>query len=403
MDSRSFITKIEKIISENSPKSESAFNLLEIAHINRDEVKICRILHSMIDPRGEHGKGKQFFKIFANDVLGLKDDEIDDPEVTREERTDNNRRADLFIKTAKWLIPIEVKIDAEDQYKQCYDYYTNAKKNAGHKNVRAFYLTKDGKHPAEWSSDKLSVGDKNADTNIRCISFKEDICAFIDRCLNDFQLSDRLRVSFEILRDAIKGFCEFETNNTTAKIIDLIIESKETFNAAVQLAADNRIVSDCLDIIRRDLIKRYFDKVQKELGGEWNTYKESEIFKQVYTCGDYQLSVYFVIYPEKHWFDKKEWKGRPVVGVQIWKDDKKMLNDELKGLRNKLENDLSIELLSSFKYNWICRKLVSDDYDFWNLGAENNKIYELIKDEETLNSFAKTTADYIKELANTIG
>ena len=101
------------------------FNIFKITGIQSDEVKMCRMLAEIIDPKGTHNTGLFFIRSFVKKVLYLDiaEDELASARVYVEYHTGADRRIDIAIVTNKRFIPIEVKIYAEDQTRQCKDYY----------------------------------------------------------------------------------------------------------------------------------------------------------------------------------------------------------------------------------------------------------------------------------------
>lgn len=116
----------KKSIAEDR-KNGMYFNIFHILDVEHDEVKTCRLLFELLNPEGSHGQGALYLKLFFRDVLRLPDYNM--ATVSREYSLPTGRRIDLVIETGKdCFIPIEVKLYADDQDKQCYDYYQEAKK-----------------------------------------------------------------------------------------------------------------------------------------------------------------------------------------------------------------------------------------------------------------------------------
>ena len=95
-----------------------------------------------MNPRGQHGQGAAFLRIFLYDVLGMpvnSREELKHAVVTTEYLIDRERHIDIVIELGQRFIPIEVKIYAGEQESQCYDYYTFARtrdKNATDRQYR---------------------------------------------------------------------------------------------------------------------------------------------------------------------------------------------------------------------------------------------------------------------------
>ena len=109
---------------ETLRRRTDSYNIFQVLEIESKEVLICRFLGDLLDPNGSHGCEIEFLKRFFK---LLKAEEVSDAElmnakVVLEEHTDNNRRIDIVIHLSTEVYPIEVKIWAEDQDGQLYDY-----------------------------------------------------------------------------------------------------------------------------------------------------------------------------------------------------------------------------------------------------------------------------------------
>ena len=173
------IKDLDKLHKENTN-----FNIFYSTGIWNKEVYICNLLCDLLSPQGTHKSGDLFLRLFNESVLEkvISEDEFGCIEVIREEPTEEKRRIDLLIKTNKRFIPIEVKIFAGDQDKQCVAYYEeierrNKKMNLSEK-VVLYYLTPDGHQPSANSIGNLKEGEQ-----YKTISFKTDIKKWLGACL----------------------------------------------------------------------------------------------------------------------------------------------------------------------------------------------------------------------------
>ena len=172
------IKNLDKLHKENTN-----FNIFYSTGIWNKEVYICNLLCDLLSPQGTHKLGDLFLRLFNERVLKvISEDEFGCIEVTSEEPTEEKRRIDLLIKTNKRFIPIEVKIFAGDQDKQCVAYYEeierrNKKMNLSEK-VVLYYLTPDGHQPSANSIGNLKEGEQ-----YKTISFKTDIKEWLENCL----------------------------------------------------------------------------------------------------------------------------------------------------------------------------------------------------------------------------
>ena len=175
LDKIKAISKKYELINQ---KTGGYFNIFEITNISTDEVAICRVLYELLSPSGSHYQGNIYLKLFIENVLklNLTDKELLTAKVHREYVIDYGRRIDIVIETVDKLIPIEVKIYAEDQENQCYDYYQKAR------NSKVYYLTRFGDSPSKNSTGELTYVEGNY-LEIINISFSNHILNWLNKCL----------------------------------------------------------------------------------------------------------------------------------------------------------------------------------------------------------------------------
>lgn len=148
-DLLSKISKNCKEFSSHIPLSE--YNIFNVLGITAKEVIMCRFLADLLNPEGQHACGILFLKSFLQNVLKeyrMSDTLLTHTDVFTEYVINDERRIDIVIQNAYFLIPIEVKIYAGEQEGQCYDYYKKAQ------NARIVYLTRFGDIPSEYSRKK---------------------------------------------------------------------------------------------------------------------------------------------------------------------------------------------------------------------------------------------------------
>jgi hypothetical protein len=122
---KKLLEEMSVILANNEKKqliNSSDFNILQVLGVSSKEVPVCRLICELLNPHGSHGKGIIFLESFLKNVL--KQDifsayEMKSAVITKEELIDNDRRIDLFVRIAGRVFPIEVKIYAPDQKRQC--------------------------------------------------------------------------------------------------------------------------------------------------------------------------------------------------------------------------------------------------------------------------------------------
>ena len=212
-----------------------SFNVFKVLNVHYKEVPICRMIHELLSPEGGHGQGTAYLELFMEEVLAIQknslaDDEWNSIKVEREKVIDNNRRIDLVIKTPSRFIPIEVKIYAEDQEKQCLDYFNYANNVCGKDApTTLFYLTRFGTMPSEYST-------KNDDRlKIVAISFTHHILPWLEKCLQNnetWRLSTVSNTIYQLI-DAIKDFTNRKRDLEMEEIAQCLYESKENLEDAL--------------------------------------------------------------------------------------------------------------------------------------------------------------------------
>ena len=157
------------------------YNIFSVLQIQSKEVLICRMIADLLNPRGQHGAGAEYLKIFLRDCLGMEkmDTKLADQAiVTAEYAIDDERRIDIVIEIGSYFLPIEVKIYAADQKSQCFDYYQYAKRRDAQ--AKVYYLTLDGHRPGK---DSTSSGSQSVpEEDIVCLSFREHILNWLKAC-----------------------------------------------------------------------------------------------------------------------------------------------------------------------------------------------------------------------------
>jgi len=251
------VNAIVKKYDEISRNTGGHFNIFSIAAIQTDEVKICRIIKELIDPKGSHYQGGIYLKLFLKHVLKMNDEivtsDLNYAVVEREKHIAGNRRIDIFINipgTAK--IPIEVKINAGDQDTQCYDYYKYAV------NSKMYYLTLFGHKPSESSLNGLE------DDDIQTISFSKDIIFWLTECL---KLPETITLA--PIREVILQFIDilnkitYQTEEKMEReIVNLIVDSKESFRNA-------DLIANHIKLATEKVFNNYFHELDKEVSKKY--------------------------------------------------------------------------------------------------------------------------------------
>ena len=247
------IAKIDELKRIDSDNYEN-FNILSILGKEADEVVMCKVLWAILDHK-INGQ-RELLKGFIKDVLkmSLTEQEYDSAIVYREYCIpDNSRRIDLVIKTQNHFIPIEAKIYAEDQAKQCADYIRFAGRYYNSQDdVMLYYLTIDKHKPSLSSID----GDAKLMKQIELVSWEQILEWLNGERDNVEAMSDIIGQyckALEMLIDRKRGAFDMG--------IDQLLDSPDGMRAAIEIEnALNRKKTDLMLAIYSEIK----DKVSKD-------------------------------------------------------------------------------------------------------------------------------------------
>lgn len=283
------------------------FNVFEVLSVQYKEVIMCRMLKELLDPNGKHGNGNKFLKLFfkvINESSGeiVSDEDLDksyksnEIVVDCEHEIDDNRRIDILIMVGARYIPIEVKIYAGEQQNQVQDYlnYCNKmqKQDGSNDKIVLLYLTLDGHNPSAYSvgckisnesagpcseyieqdcsnedsiqheelkektKSKDSTKFRDQDKTIIPISFKDEICRFLEQCIKE--------ADNESLFSNLKQYL-YVIETISGKASTPVIEtlSKKLKNKADFKAVD--ALNDALAVSKTNFLQELFDLIEKKL------------------------------------------------------------------------------------------------------------------------------------------
>jgi hypothetical protein len=280
---------IVKGYEEQWQKTGEKYNIFEITDINDDEVKVCRVLAGLLNPRGSHAKGSLYLRLFWETVSrklpgGISLD-FKKAQVSREYHIGEERRIDIVLETGNVFVPIEVKIRAPDQQNQVHDYYGFSQTKPG--GTRVFYLTLDGHTPAIPYSAK-------SESEYVTISFADDILPWLEKCLAREE-TNKTPAVWEVLKQlivAIKSLCGKLEDNEMNDVFKLITESEESIKAAAAISeAKNNLDSKVLELFKgpvQELLAR------KKFDAKYVSEYESEHWYPIYcevSKGEYLLYI----------------------------------------------------------------------------------------------------------------
>lgn len=179
------------------------YNMVNVVRKENAEIGMhSNVIFSLIDPNGTHYQGPLFLNIFVKNVLSdLYSDFGEIQSIETEEGTKiegkENRRIDFTIKSDKYYVGIEMKIDAADLKDQLSDYAKDLKKKAEkdkNQEVRMYYLTKNGKMASLESSNGIEY---------TRVSFSEHVMNWLNECKEEVKNISNLNIALQNYIDIV--------------------------------------------------------------------------------------------------------------------------------------------------------------------------------------------------------
>ena len=195
--------------------SGELFNLFSITRIERDEVNThSAMIAELLNPRGRHGQGECFLKLFLSTMGFEHQCPIAEAKVYKEQAFAGYGRVDIVIRLRDHLILIENKIDALDGKEQLWRYGEVGK--ASGKSWHLWYLTKKGTSALETS---------HCGVPYRRMSYQEHILDWLEQCINASSQTPALvhaLIQYKNLVQKITG--RTMTHITRNALVDLITQ-----------------------------------------------------------------------------------------------------------------------------------------------------------------------------------
>lgn len=261
---------IAKITGEN-------FNIFSVIRMETDErYTHSAIIGELLNPKGSHGQGSVFLKLFFKEIAVLNEIEnfdYDSADLQLEQHIGTINKEytkggyiDLLIKDNKNCILIENKIYASDQKNQLVRYKNH------YPNSVLLYLNLFGDEPSKNSSGKLAK-----DKDYFIISYKNEITKWLDNCYKEAVEQPILRETIKQYLNLVKGLTNQSINQKMSEeIIKMILNSEDYTKSALE-------TKEAMDKIYNTLITKLV-QVSK-LSDDDKNYLNSKI-KEVFLGGN---------------------------------------------------------------------------------------------------------------------
>ena len=243
--------KIKEQRIEKFERGEN-YNIFNDLGFMSDEVHLhSMFLANLLNPKGSHGQRGKFLEAFLKmlhksfPAISADNLELDTANASVEvekyigRQTDSEGgRIDIYLTDGKHSIIIENKIYAVDQHHQMLRYWNYGMSQKGDDTEKSFvliYMTLDGCSPS-----KESLGEDLKENDIVCLSYKNDIRGWLDRCV---ELASRTPLVRETINQYISTI-DILTNNVmedNKELLDILCK-EENLDAIYDIANNKNIV-----------------------------------------------------------------------------------------------------------------------------------------------------------------
>lgn len=241
------------------------YSVLETAIKGNEEMMHSSVIASLLDTRGSHGQKCRFLELF----LGCLPEQFKsfDPSDARtaceryigQKTEDTGGRVDICIENSiGQMIVIENKIFAGDQEHQILRYVEFLRgrlRNRGGVEFPVLYLTPDGHSPSDDSTQADGMQCRCSEDYV-CISYKDVIVPWLDKCINEMQEKPHLKEHLTTYRDIIKK--KVLGMDRKKDIINIVESTEKNIKAA-------REISGQLDEIKIDAVTTFWRTIKKNL------------------------------------------------------------------------------------------------------------------------------------------
>ena len=330
-------------------KSGGEFNIFKILNLENKEVPIVRFLLELLNTNGCHYQSDYFLKSFIRDVLSIdeekiKDDELIKAKVRREVSTIDNKRIDLTIETKSTYIGIEIKVYSHEHDHQLQFYSKELNRSSKHSYL--YYLTPFGEESEELDKNKYES-----------ISFKDDVVPWLIGTKNGLDDSlIRLKLNLEQYICVLKNICGIETEETTMKVKDYILESEDNLKCV-------KTLTDALPKAKTQIMLNFFNGLKEELKDH-----SIEFDKKIFSCSEEDIKKYYES-------QKRVW---PAINIKFLDRQKDKIDHDIY-LRLEIDSRLFIGFIVSDTgekdvkiIDKNTKELFSQVFDDMKVGEENN-------------------------------
>ena len=414
MDSHDIISgllnEVFPCIDERIASGED-YSVLETAIKGNEEMMHSSVIASLLDTRGFHGQKCRFLQLFLGCLPEQFKSFVPSGARTACERDIGQKTEDSG---GRVDICIENKIFAGDQEHQILRYVKFLRGRPLNRDGVEFpvlYLTPDGHSPSDDSTQADGMQCRGGEDYV-CISYKDVIVPWLDKCINEMQEKPHLKEHLTTYRDIIKkkvlgmdrkkdiiNIIESTEKNIKAareisgQLDEIKIDAVTTFWRAIKESIKKNLKEDglCPEYCHFDankklmivqdiegLVRKYVDRPNED-----NRYFGISVKLQNdgHFCLLVEENIYFAIAP----------KSADESALKVWKTELKDSKMELKDWK------MDSGRFAAWKYPKCGKKsLLSPDDDIWKLACSENKN----TDADSLDLIPQLSSEFIDIVRN---
>lgn len=280
MKTEELLNTVIKKIKEYKSTEKISYNILSAIENERDEAHVhSKIIYFLLEGSQGEGLVDDFFYLFLKEI-GIPEKHIDSEWRISREQVFEDGRIDFVIENKSFCAVIEMKIDAQDGWKQLERYERFCKRKR--KDYSIYYLTLDGKEP-----DKHSVQGINR-KKLFLISFQNEILGWLRSCMSTVQKGSYKYSFLKQYEGAVMHIIEEEALN-----ISDLFNSKETGKAAlcIKRGFDKRMSE-----VKETLFEKVGTVLKKKSEFETEIYTDTvELVIDNISIGKKDIAFFFVI------------------------------------------------------------------------------------------------------------
>lgn len=227
------ILQKEKVRKEESRKRGERFNMFEMLGVAHYEVTHSKIIAGFLNPKGSHGQGDLFLRLFLQTIEN-KDEiytDASNAKVYTEYGKGVDGRLDIFIENGSHGIIIENKVYAGDQPEQLKRYNDFAKEKYGEGSYMIYYLTLYGHEASEDSVIDPKTGEC---VNYNCISYSKDINNWLQLCIQESATMPLVRETLVQYLNHIKQLTNQDMDRLSDQEWKYLLSNKDNFKMVMQ-------------------------------------------------------------------------------------------------------------------------------------------------------------------------